>query len=151
MTFHLLPERYALCRFAPTATLPDAVLAALETSALYSLTRSRNELSLTCEERCIASLRNETTLQSKESKEESKESAALEARIDEGWRALHLGVMDLSLTGIAARFTGALAAAGVAVNVIATFDTDYVFVKESTLDRALQALIDAGYEVVEAA
>jgi uncharacterized protein len=64
------------------------------------------------------------------------------------WRVLHLGTMDLSLTGIAARFTAALAAAGVAVNVIATYDTDYILVKNDVLARAVEALQEAGYAVL---
>jgi hypothetical protein len=57
------------------------------------------------------------------------------------------GPLDFALTGVAAALTAPLAAAEVSVLPVATFDTDYLFVREAALDRATAALRAAGHEV----
>jgi hypothetical protein len=67
---------------------------------------------------------------------------------ERGWRCLGLeGPIAFETTGVAARFTAALAAHGISVFVVSTFDTDYVLVKASKVDAAVEALRDAGYDV----
>ena len=58
-----------------------------------------------------------------------------------------MAVLDLSLTGITAKFSKALADATVNICVIATYDTDYVLVKEEKLSAAIKALENAGFSV----
>ncbi len=71
-----------------------------------------------------------------------------EARED-GWRAFRIvGVLDFSLVGILAAITGVLAAAGIGIFAVSTFNTDYVLVKRGELERALAALVEAGYTVI---
>jgi hypothetical protein len=131
-TFHLLPEDFAIVRLQPEARMPLwAHTTAFAESSFFTLSKSAEEISIVCEERCIP------------------DEITLEAQISRGWRAMRLGTMDLSLVGIAARFTRALADAGVNVNVIATYDTDYIFIQHTKLDIALQSLREAGYEVVK--
>ena len=48
--------------------------------------------------------------------------------------------MDFSMIGVVAALVTPLAEAGVSVFVVSTFDTDYMLVKESDLERALAAL-----------
>ncbi|GAB3450226.1 ACT domain-containing protein [Actinophytocola sediminis] len=70
-----------------------------------------------------------------------------EARED-GWRLLSVrGPLDFALTGIMAALAGELAAAGVSLFAVSTYDTDHVLVKAADLDRALAALRAAGHEV----
>ena len=57
------------------------------------------------------------------------------------------GPFDLELTGILVSVTAPLAEAGVSVFAIATYDTDYVLVKESRLDLAVSVLSERGYVV----
>ena len=67
---------------------------------------------------------------------------------EDGWRAFRIeGVLDFSLTGILARISGVLADAEVGIFAVSTFNTDYVLVKEASLNRALAALGEAGYEI----
>jgi ribosomal protein S18 acetylase RimI-like enzyme len=67
-----------------------------------------------------------------------------------GWRALKLqGPFDLSLVGILASVATPLAEAGVNVFVVATYDTDYVLVKEAKLASAVSALSASGHAVRE--
>jgi hypothetical protein len=57
-------------------------------------------------------------------------------------------VLELDLLpSVAAALTVPLAAAGVSVLPIATFDTDYLIVREESLPRALAALLAAGHVV----
>ena len=53
----------------------------------------------------------------------------------------------LLLLGILAGLTGALAAAGVSVFAVSTYDTDYLMVKQTALERAERALSAAGYTI----
>jgi hypothetical protein len=67
-----------------------------------------------------------------------------------GWKLLKINAeLDLSLTGITAQFSTALAKAGVNLSVIATYNTDYILVEDFKLDVAIQALRGAGFEVSE--
>lgn len=53
--------------------------------------------------------------------------------------------MNLSLKGITAKFSMALANAGVNLCVIATYQTDYLLVKHAKLQTAITALQNAGF------
>jgi len=67
---------------------------------------------------------------------------------EDGWRAFRIeGVLDFSLVGILAQISTVLAAAGVGIFAVSTFNTDYILVKDENLAKALRALGDAGYEV----
>ena len=56
------------------------------------------------------------------------------ALVQRGWRGLQVvGPLDFALTGGAAALTAPLAEAEVSVLPIATYDTDYLFVREETL------------------
>ena len=130
-TFHLLPDVFTLLRLpVEVKQLPDFVWK----SSFYTISRSPDELSLVCEERLVVRNIDHYGLGNV-------------ARIDGNWRILRLGVMDLSLVGIAAKFSGVLAEAGVNINIISTYDTDYVMVKQAKLSKALTALREAGYTV----
>ncbi len=68
--------------------------------------------------------------------------------VESGWAALKVdGPLDFSLTGVLAGLSGALAAAGVSVFALSTFNTDYLLVRQDTLSRAVEALLAAGYVV----
>jgi uncharacterized protein len=65
-----------------------------------------------------------------------------------GWRLLTVrGPLEFDLTGVMAALAGELAAAGVTLLAVSTYDTDHVLVKSVDLDRALKALREAGHEV----
>jgi hypothetical protein len=68
------------------------------------------------------------------------------AVVQRGWRGLKVvGPLDFALTGVAAALTAPLAEAQVLP--IATYDTDYLFVREETMSRAVAALEAAGHRV----
>ena len=46
------------------------------------------------------------------------------------------------MVGVIASLSGTLASAGIGVFVVSTFDTDYLLVKETELDAAVESLIE---------
>ena len=68
---------------------------------------------------------------------------------EDGWRLLRVaGPLDFSLIGVIAGLSAALAARGVGIFVVSTYDTDYLLVRQAQLQEAAAALTDAGYIVV---
>ena len=115
MQFTLLDGRYAVARLAPDADLPPWA----SHGAFVTITRTSDELSIVTEEANVP----------------------FDVKAERGWRCLKLdGPIPFETIGVAAKFTSALANAGVSVFVVSTFDTDYVLVKEEALPRALAAL-----------
>ena len=69
---------------------------------------------------------------------------------EDGWRAVRIqGVLDFSLTGVLSRLSAALAAEGIGLFAVSTYNTDYILVKSRDYDRALGALGRAGYEITD--
>lgn len=68
---------------------------------------------------------------------------------DDGWRAFRIcGVLDFSLIGILSKISTVLADADIGIFAISTYNTDYVLVKGEKLASAIDALTDAGYELI---
>ena len=121
LTFTLLPDFYAIERLNAGAPIPS-----WPHGDFVSITRTSDELSIVCRQDAVPSTE----------------------RADRGWRCLALqGPFALDQTGVAAEFTRVLAAAGVSVFVIATFDTDYVLVPDRLIERAVSALRGASHAV----
>ncbi|HKO58974.1 MAG TPA: ACT domain-containing protein [Thermoanaerobaculia bacterium] len=122
MRLRQLAGRYAVCRLDPR----DAIPSWADGQGFVSISRTPDELSIICDETRVA--------------------ATVVA--ERGWRCLSVeGPIAFSVTGVAASMTGALAAAGISVCLVATYDTDYLLVKEETLSRAIVALRGTGHEV----
>jgi hypothetical protein len=69
-------------------------------------------------------------------------------RREDGWRCLGVrGPLAFELTGVLAALAAPLAAAGVPIFALSTFDTDYLLVPGDRLDAALAALDAAGHRV----
>jgi len=69
---------------------------------------------------------------------------------DDGWRGFRIeGVLDFSLIGILSKLSGILAENKIGIFAVSTFNTDYILVKEQNLERAIAALKEKGYRVVE--
>ena len=65
-----------------------------------------------------------------------------------GYRALRIeGPLPLDVVGVLAAVADPLAAAGIPIFAIATFDTDYVLVRESDLAPVVAILTTAGHAV----
>jgi hypothetical protein len=65
-----------------------------------------------------------------------------------GWRALQVqGPLDFSQVGVLATLSAVLAEANISLFALSAFDTDYILVKGTSLERAIEALIQAGHQV----
>ena len=68
----------------------------------------------------------------------------------DGWRAFRIqGVLDFSLIGILAKISGTLARHEVGLFAISTFNTDYILVKDKDYKRAVKALTQEAYRIIE--
>lgn len=111
----------AVCRLAADAPLPKWAR-----GAFVSITRTPAELSIVCEDVAVPD----------------------DVKVERGWRAFQVeGPIPFEVTGVAASLTSALAARGISLFLISTYDTDWLLVKEASFDRAAEALRDAGYEI----
>lgn len=116
------PEPLSICRLPRDAPIP----AWATEGAFFCVTRTGDELSVVCASMQVP--------------------ASVTAH--DGWRALKLvGPFDLLLVGILLAVAAPLAAAGVTVFPIATYDTDYLLVRHDQLDEAIAALRRAGHEI----
>jgi uncharacterized protein len=121
LTIDLRPGEYVLSRLPGGSALP-----AVSSDAFISITSTPDEISLVT----------------------PAGQAPEGAKVDEGWRLLTVrGPLEFTLTGIMASLAGSLAAAGVPLFAVSTFDTDHILVKQSDVDRAVHALREAGHEV----
>jgi len=122
LSLSILPYQLAVCRLSPLEPIPGWLFAL----PFWSVTRTVDELSVVLPE----------------------ENVAKEWKSEPGWRGLMVrGPLDFSLVGILAALAAALAAAGIPIFALSTFDTDYLLVKEQDLFRAVEVLTASGYEV----
>jgi hypothetical protein len=123
LPLELMPDTLAICRLDPGAPVPSW---AAGPSRFLTVSRTAEELSI-------------TTLQS---------TVPAEVPAERNFRALRVrGPLPLNLIGILAAIADPLAAAGLSIFAISTYDTDYVLVKERDLEAALQALQRAGHQI----
>ena len=70
-------------------------------------------------------------------------------RVETGWVGLKLeGPFPFAMTGVLTSFLQPLAAAGIPIFAVSTFDTDYVLMKRDKLEKATDALRVAGHQMV---
>jgi hypothetical protein len=71
-----------------------------------------------------------------------------DVRCERDWRCLQLaGPIPFSTVGVLASLVQPLAAAGISVFGMSTFDTDYLLVKAADLERSILALRKCGHKV----
>ncbi len=117
--FELLREQYAVCRLDPIAEIPRWVR-----GELVSITRTKEELSIVCQQSHVPA----------------------DVAAQRQWRCLRVaGQLEFSLVGVIADLTGILAEAGISVFVMSTYDTDYLWVRDFELSRAIESLEQAGH------
>jgi uncharacterized protein len=123
----LLPGRYAVCLLPPAVAIPSWA----NGGGFCSITRTADELSIICPQGSLP---------------EDIGAVALEVARD--WALLRVeGPFAFDVTGVLATLSAPLAAAGVVVLAVATYQTDYLLVKADQRERAMQALSQAGHSV----
>lgn len=122
LSLSVLPDRLAICRLAPDSSIPVPPAG----GGLWSVSRTADELSVVLPE----SARHP------------------DWKAETGWRTFRVdGTLDFGLTGVMASLANPLAAAGVSLFAISTYDTDYVLVREEDLAKATEAFAAAGHTV----
>ena len=118
MKLKVLGQRLAVCK---VASIEDVDLS----GDLVFVGKTDEEISLVCEASAVPSSATDC---------------------EDGWRAFRIeGVLDFSLIGILAKISNILADAGIGIFVVSTNNTDYILVKEESLEQALEVLQAAGY------
>jgi uncharacterized protein len=120
----LLAETFTICQLGPDAAVPEWATQ----GQFFSITRTSEELSVIAE----------STLVPKR------------LRTEVNWRVMKVhGPFDFSEVGVLAALVQPLAAAGVSVFAVSTFDTDYLLVQCSQLGEAVTGLRNAAHTVHE--
>lgn len=116
LTLKVLEDRFAICKVDSSIPIPMWVLRSKD---FYSITRTADEMS-------IISLES---------------SVPADVEKEGGWKALKIeGVLEFSLIGIISSITDLLAEEGISVFVMSTYNTDYIFIKEKDLEKAINVL-----------
>jgi uncharacterized protein len=122
LTLSLLKPTLAVCRLSHT----DEVPAWVWSEPFFCAARTEDELSLVL----------------------LQDNIPDEWTAERDWRALKVrGPLDFSLTGILASLAAPLAAAGISIFALSTFDTDYLLVRSFALEEACRVLADAGFKI----
>ncbi len=115
--------RWAVCRLAPDALVPAWAAAA---ARLHVVARTEAELSIVMPERQVPAM----------------------VVAERGFRVIEVaGPVPFAVTGLIASLATPLAAAGISLFPVATYDTDYVLIKEDALRQAVDVLRGAGFTV----
>ena len=121
MELKKLPYRFSVCKVADIAAIDLQ-------KDFYFIGRTDEELSLVC-------------------RTEDVPDHTVER--DDGWRGFRIqGVLDFSLIGILSKLSTILAENKIGIFAVSTYNTDYILVKESDFDRALEVLSHQGYIVI---
>ncbi len=128
MNLMLLPDLLAVCRFPVQQEIPAWVWSQ---KTFLSVTYTHDELSIVCFSQQLPA-----------------EMHGVNCERD--WCAIKIqGPLAFSLTGILASLLVPLAAAGVAVFALSTFDTDYVLVKHECCEQTRRILEQEGHRFVD--
>lgn len=112
----------AVVRLDPAAQIPPWAWS----GSLCAVVRTREELSIVCDESVVP-------------------AGVVSER---GWVAFMLeGPLPFSMTGVLSSLLQPLAAAGVSVFALSTFDTDYILVKAELAERTRAILHGLGHDV----
>ena len=109
----ILPGTYTIHRLDPGRQLPEI------NGGLYSVTCSEDEISLVCSEDLIIP----STVRSP------------------GWKCLKvIGPLELDQVGVLHDLSRPLKDAGISIFAVSTYDTDYLLIPGSLLDKAVKVL-----------
>ena len=118
----ILPGSFAICKLLPDFPIPSWTTH----GEFFSITRTPDETSIVCTE----------------------DQVPKEINCSKGWRCLRVaGAMPFTAVGVLASLTAPLAAAGISVFAVSTFDTDYLLTQASDFERAATVLRDSGHIV----
>lgn len=116
--FTVLEGTWAVARLSPLAPLPPW---AFSTATFTTVTRTEDELSIVCPEKCVPA----------------------GTQVEAGRSVIEvLGPFPSSQSGVLASFAFPLAANGVS-----TFETDYILIRPTDLSKACDVLVRSGHKM----
>ena len=125
LNLQVLPGVYCVCKDYPLTDLDDLIAH----SSFFSFTKTTDELSFVIDSAVIVDYPN--------------------VNYEKDWRIIKvLGPLDFSLVGILSSLTTTLCAANISLFALSTYDTDYILVKESSLEHAIEALKKEGHNIL---
>jgi len=123
MKLKILDSTFSVVKLPPTETIPLWALNA----EVFSITRTDEELSIVCPSECLEM--NETLKD-----------------VENDWKCIKVeGVLDFSLTGILASLANPLAKYKISIFAISTFNTDYLLIKNHSIEKAKVVLENEGH------
>ena len=123
LKFSRVQGSFAICRLPAKTAVPGWALE----GAFLAIVSTANEVSVVCSQLQVPS----------------------EVKHESGWACLKLeGPFPFSETGILSSFIQPLAEHAIPIFALSTFDTDYVLVRQQSLERTLAVLRSVGHEEV---
>lgn len=123
LNLKLLKVKYSVCRLNKNDEIPKWIF----DEEFFSITRTDDELSIVC------------------SQDKIKENI----KCEKDWRILKIeGPLDFSLIGILSRISTLMANDGISIFAISTYDTDYILIKEESINRAIEVLENNNYNII---
>ena len=123
LTLRLLNQHFAIHSLSENATIPTEVFSA----SIFFIAKTFDEISIVLPQH-IAIASDEVEL---------------------NWQALEVvGPLDFTLTGILSNISTVLANEKISIFAISTFDTDYILVKDDSINAAIEALRANQYLVI---
>jgi hypothetical protein len=108
-----LPGNFTISQVSDYKNIPPEIFK----SEFYSITKTGEEISIISD--CTAKFSD--------------------IKSSEGWKCFRVeGILDFSLVGIINAITAPLKDNKITVNVLSTFNTDYIFVKEESFQKAIE-------------
>lgn len=115
LSLSIMPNKLAICCLEKDAQIPSWATDGI----FFSISKTADELSIVCSENKVPD----------------------GIKSEKNWRAFKvMGPLDFSLTGILASLANPLAEAKISIFAVSTFDTDYILVKDDSLERAVKVL-----------
>ncbi|TGY43714.1 ACT domain-containing protein [Clostridium sartagoforme] len=122
LTLKLLKDKYSVCRLDKNNEIPKWIF----DEEIFSITKTEDELSIVC-------------LQDKISND---------IICEKDWKILKIeGPLDFSLVGILSKISTLMANNKISIFAISTYDTDYILIKEESVDKAIKVLESNSYSI----
>ncbi|CAF1060403.1 unnamed protein product [Didymodactylos carnosus] len=120
----ILPDQFSICRLSTTDIVPEWAY----TGSFVSITRTADELSIVTKQ----------------------ENVPNGIQQESGWKCFKIqGPLAFSMSGVLSSLLEPLAVEKVSIFAISTYDTDYLLVKQTSLQLAVEILRRNGHSIDE--
>ena len=122
LTLQAVVKNYAVCKLQRDQEVPTWATK----GDLYAITKTSDELSIVCEEKYVPE----------------------GIKAERNWQVLKIqGPLDFGLVGVLSSLLSPLAAAGISIFAISTYETDYILINGEKFKAACKILEDLGNKI----